>query len=138
MRSLYSSLSLCLFLFCHHLFLMVFLSEGRGQRKARFCCQICQSSQPGPSPPPSLEALHTAGARALSNGASATELHSNSVPCLPNGAAIGRTSAQALHPEQTETPPTKTELPSQQTTGNVKEDQRGFVKMECEGKVVCV
>lgn len=74
----------------------------------------------------------------LSNRAKATELHGNSVPCLPNGAAIGRTSAQALHPEQTETSPTKTELSSQQTTGTVREDQRGSVKMESGGKVVCV
>lgn len=43
------------------------------------------------APPFSVEALHTAPA--LSNGASATELHGNSVPCLPNGAAVGRTSA---------------------------------------------
>lgn len=74
------------------------------------------------APPTTVEALHTAGAPALSNGASATELHSNSVQCLPNGAAIGRTSSQALHPEQTETPPTETELPSEQTAGTVKED----------------
>lgn len=86
-----------------------------------------------------MEALHTAGAPALSNGASATELHSNSVPCLPNGAAIGRTSAQALHPEQTETPPTKTELPSQQAAGTVKKDQLGFVKIEWDEKgAVCM
>lgn len=45
-------LSVCLFLFYHHLFLMVFLSEGRGQRKARLCCQICQSSRARPLPPP--------------------------------------------------------------------------------------
>lgn len=74
------------------------------------------------APPTTVEALHTAGAPALSNGASATELHSNSVQCLPNGAAIGRTSSQALHPEQTETPPTETQLPSEQTAGTVKED----------------
>ena len=60
------------------------------------------------------------------------------MPCLPNGAAIGRTSSQALHPEQTETSPTKTELPSHQTAGTVQDDQRGLVKMECEGKVECV
>lgn len=74
------------------------------------------------APPTTVEALHTAGAPALSNGASATELHSNSVQCLPNGAAIGRTSSQALHPEQTETPPAETQLPSEQTAGTVKED----------------
>lgn len=90
-----------------------------------------------PAPPTSVEALHTAGA--LSNGASATEtaateLHGNSVPCLPNGAAIGRTSSQALHPEQTETPPTKTELSSQQTAGTVHGVQRGSVKMVREGR----
>lgn len=60
------------------------------------------------------------------------------MPCLPNGAAIGRTSAQALHPEQTETPSSKTELSSQQTAGTVTDDQRGFVKMESEGNVVCL
>lgn len=60
------------------------------------------------------------------------------MPCLPNGAAIGRTSSQALHPKQAETSPTKTELSSQQTAGTVQEDKRGLVKMECEGKDVCV
>lgn len=73
-----------------------------------------------------MEALHTAGAPALSNGASATDLHSNSVQCLPNGAAIGRTSAPALHPEQTETSPTKIELPSQQAAGTVEKGTAGF------------
>lgn len=45
--------------------------EGRGERKARFCCRLSLA------PPTTVEALHTAAAPALSNGASATELHSN-------------------------------------------------------------
>lgn len=86
-----------------------------------------------------MEALHTAGAPALSNGASATDLHSNSVQCLPNGAAIGRTSAPALHPEQTETSPTKIELPSQQAAGTVqKRKSKVFGRMRFEGKGACV
>lgn len=92
--------------------------EGRGGRGS----VVRSVSLVSLAPPTTVEALHTAGAPALSNGASATELHSNSVQCLPNGAAIGRTSSQALHPEQTETPPTETELPSEQTAGTVKEE----------------
>lgn len=113
---------LCFPWFDHHLFLMVFLSEGKGGGRERRGSVVSSVSLVSLAPPTTVEALHTAGAPALSNGASATELHSNSVPCLPNGAAIGRTSSQALHPEQTETPPTETELPSEQTAGTVKED----------------
>lgn len=112
--------------------LMVFLLQRGGGRERRGSV-VRSVSLVSLAPPTSVEALHTAGAGALSNGASATEpqqqrLHGNSVPCLPNGAAIGRTSAQALHPEQTETSPTKTELSSQQTAGTVKENQIGFCK----------
>lgn len=118
---------LCFLCFYHHLFLMVSLSEGggregRGGEGGGRGSVVRSVSLVSLAPPTTVEALHTAGAPALSNGASATELHSNSVQCLPNGAAIGRTSSQALHPEQTETPPTETELPSEQTAGTVKEE----------------
>lgn len=133
-RSLYYTL------FASSYFMTIFFSWSPSQRgggKERRGSVVRSVSLASLAPPTTVEALHTAGAPALSNGASATELHSNSVPCLPNGAAIGRTSAQALHPEQTETPPTKTELPSEQTAGTVKEDQWGFCEDGLWGKRWC-
>lgn len=123
MHGHFMPLFLCFPWFYHHLFLMVLLSEGRGEGgEEGEKGEVLLSALVSLAPPTTAEALHTAGAAALSNGASATELHSNSVPCLPNGAAIGRTSSPALHPEQTEAPPTETQLPSEQTAGTVKED----------------
>ncbi|XP_041841682.1 mucin-5AC-like isoform X2 [Melanotaenia boesemani] len=66
-------LSACFFLFYHHpFFSLVFLLEWGGDVRRRG--SLVRSVSPASlAPPTSAEALHTAGARALSNGASATE-----------------------------------------------------------------
>lgn len=109
------------------------LTEGRGTEKGLVLLSDLSVSPPRPLPPqqrhyilPLLLVLLATVPRQQSHGNRAPR--QQRAVCLPNGAAIGRTGAQALHPEQTETSPTETELSSQQTAGTVQENQGGFCK----------
>lgn len=124
---------------------VVFLSQrGGGQRKAWFCCQICQSRHPGPS---HLSRGITyccccscSQQRCLGNRATATELHGNSVPCvspmeLPLGGPVLR------HYTQSRPRPHRQKLNYRPSRPQVlcRRIREVSVKMESERKVcVCV